>query len=438
MKFDRIMFSFGKQNKLNITGYALIVIWGMSTWLHINAIFAQLPLIIPCAPEHGSLPASLSLAIQLGNIGPIVLTIIQKKKLFGWITTDPGLKPPKIISAIIYIIIIIGSGGSFILAPTWGTNNGSISYALILTTFLFALAATSSSMAFFDYIKRYTAVFSVNALLFGESLNTILPPLLVLAQTRAYIPPCSNETMNQCGQVGVVFKTETYFVIIGCIILFSLFAFLALDCGVVKLVDRSQSVKSDSIDLNENSDNEMVHGGDPKIQTDIKRLLSISVIINFLSFGILPALSSLSTLPYGRKAYLIQSIATPFANASAVLIGLICSSTKSIYRLIVLLLIGLSGTCYIIAVSVMSPCSPLYRSQEGAVQIIIVWFAVTLFLCYSRLLIVNRIRIIDPSKMFWFGASVQLGGLLGAVPMYILTNHSGIFKGTSGCEDIIC
>lgn len=449
------MAHISKPSNLNLAGYLLIVLWGMSTWIHINAIFAQLPMIVPCVAEKGSIASVISLAIQIGNIGPILLTIIQQRHFFGWVSTEPGSRPPRVISYFIFIIILIGICGSFLLTARWNAKDGSRSYTLIVTTFFLALAATSSSLVFFDYIKRYTAAFSVNALLLGEAMNTIIPALLVLIQTKAHVAPCpvgNTSTIplsTQCdqGQQDLLFSTSVYFAIIGCLILLSFVAFTFLDIGLLNPRKEVPTTgRLGELPLNEvtdsskgNSTEDIVDSlSDKKIRRDIFRLLTISVAVNFLNFGILPALITYSTLPYGRLTFLVASILTPFANAASVALGFVHSNAKSIRNLVFLLAVSMAGTCYILAVAFMSPCSPRYRTPEGGVTIVSVWFLATLSLCYTRLLIVNRIRTIDPSKMFWFGFSVQMGGLLGAVPMYIITSHTALLKFVDTCQPVSC
>jgi len=83
-----------------------------------------------------------------------------------------------------------------------------------------------------------------------------------------------------------------------------------------------------------------------------------------------------------------------------------------------------------------SPCPWLADTIHGAVIMVAVWCMATLVIAYVRITIGNRIKTEWPHKngMFYFGASNQLGILLGTIPIYILVNIFGLFVERQPCQ----
>ena len=55
----------------------LLVILALSTWLDINGVWVELPLIVNQAPEGWALPSYLTLAIALSNVGPLIIIVLK-------------------------------------------------------------------------------------------------------------------------------------------------------------------------------------------------------------------------------------------------------------------------------------------------------------------------------------------------------------------------
>ena len=57
---------------------ALALIFGIGTWIGINGIYNQLPLLICNAPERQNLPTFMVIVVQFANLGPILYTLFTK------------------------------------------------------------------------------------------------------------------------------------------------------------------------------------------------------------------------------------------------------------------------------------------------------------------------------------------------------------------------
>ncbi|CAF4745442.1 unnamed protein product, partial [Rotaria socialis] len=58
------------EKNFNITAF-LFVILALSTWLDLNGVWVELPLIVNEVPEGWALPSLLSFAVALSNTAPI-------------------------------------------------------------------------------------------------------------------------------------------------------------------------------------------------------------------------------------------------------------------------------------------------------------------------------------------------------------------------------
>ena len=60
--------------------YALMAVFGLSSWIAINGIYSELPLIINDLPEGWAINATLSLVIQAANIGPLAYFLVMRRR----------------------------------------------------------------------------------------------------------------------------------------------------------------------------------------------------------------------------------------------------------------------------------------------------------------------------------------------------------------------
>ncbi|CAF4157251.1 unnamed protein product [Rotaria magnacalcarata] len=90
---------------------------------------------------------------------------------------------------------------------------------------------------------------------------------------------------------------------------------------------------------------------------------------------------------------------------------------------------------FIVIIATQSPCPWWSDTTHGAIIIVISWFLVTLIIAFLRITIGHRIKLEwkGDQGMFYFGASIQLGLLLGAIPMYFLVNVFNVFIDREPC-----
>uniref|UniRef100_A0A8D2L6C8 Riboflavin transporter n=1 Tax=Varanus komodoensis TaxID=61221 RepID=A0A8D2L6C8_VARKO len=58
--------------------HLLACIFGTGSWMAINGVWVELPLLVNELPEGWYLPSYLIIIIQLANIGPLFITLMHK------------------------------------------------------------------------------------------------------------------------------------------------------------------------------------------------------------------------------------------------------------------------------------------------------------------------------------------------------------------------
>jgi riboflavin transporter 2 len=412
----------------------LFVIFALSTWLDINGVWVQLPLIVNQAPEGWTLPSYLTLAIALSNIGPLIIILL---KLIFKERLDERI--------FIYIEILVGIISCALIAEYWNKRTyfagEERSVFFIILVFLLGTLDTTSTVTYGDYMKRYSSKL-LNALYLGESLTSLLPSILASIQGVGGEAICrENSTYPEYSLPR--FSVKVYFWIFVGLIFLSLFAFLILEFSKVARryqitfnYGSSQIANSDEIPMS--SEPISITLRDHLSMT--KRLYYALLVIGFCSsiilFGILPSIGTYTVLPYSQRAYYISSIILPISSPLSVLIGLFMRSILKFMTIFLLFIFAIGLSIYVTIVAFLSPCPPLHDSVGGGILIITCYFLANLLLNYVRLVIGNRIRqeYQRESGLFWYGATSQMGSLFGAIPMFLLVNVYKVFKSRDFCK----
>uniref|UniRef100_A0A8C6XZ72 Riboflavin transporter n=1 Tax=Naja naja TaxID=35670 RepID=A0A8C6XZ72_NAJNA len=60
---------------MGLVVHLLVCLLGTGSWVAINGVWVELPLIVPHLPEGWLLPTYLTVIIQLANLGPLAFTL---------------------------------------------------------------------------------------------------------------------------------------------------------------------------------------------------------------------------------------------------------------------------------------------------------------------------------------------------------------------------
>eukprot|EP00954_Amorphochlora_amoebiformis_P006462 507041-Amorphochlora_amoeboformis.AAC.2 len=140
----------------------MMTLLGIGSWIGVNGIYAELPFMIGSLPEKYSIAASLSIAIQVGNIGPLAYLGLRSR-------CDNRINPT------IVIILIIGILCCGLLACFWDTtitleSGRRASGPLLILGAGLAVLDCTSSLLFWPFAAHFPSSY-ITAMAFGEALR---------------------------------------------------------------------------------------------------------------------------------------------------------------------------------------------------------------------------------------------------------------------------
>ncbi len=307
-------------------------------------------------PEGWRLPSILGAIIQLSQIGSLLFLLF--KYFFP--------KHVSIV-AIIYALFFIGSLSCFLLIFLWNKTvqigSEERSLGLYMLTFTLGLLGKkkkektsvsfinnfitiidgTSTVTFLPYIGNYFKKEYIIPNYVGESLSSMIPSILGIIQGSGSGESECNDFLNLNNSYGLLnetnlllprialkpaFKVSTFFLIMFLILILSTVSFSLLHYAPVSIRSRNSYAEIDidkpasPIDYNRVSYTslsslmeqktgqiEIVKGSDDIIERskpgtkERAILLTTSMLVSFVNYGILPAFQSYSTLPYGKNAF---------------------------------------------------------------------------------------------------------------------------------------
>ncbi|CAF1438629.1 unnamed protein product [Adineta steineri] len=415
----------------------------LSSWIDLSGVFAELPIIIPLTPEGWKLPSLIGLCMCAAHIGPLLLIIIR------WRQNNRFSEIPYI-----YIIIIIGIISCCIMAVSWQKTvvlfGRKRSIWLLSTIFTLGFLDCTSSLVYFDYMKRFRARY-LSATFLGEAFTAIPPTLLAVLQgvgSEAICVQTANSTIPEATYSQPRFSSTVFLFCIAGIVFLSLIAFILLRwTNIVAMADAAEknplnNIKS-SIEIQQHETfpmnidiqpTQLQHTSEMSFSTLIL-LLSLLVFSGAILIGCLQPLITYSLLPFGQKTFYYTSILSPLAYPSACFLSFRWP-TITTRTTIVETIIGVSLCIFIVCTAWQSPCPWMADTLYGSIVMVTTWFLATLILAYIRIAIGNRIKMewIDEKGMFYFGISTELGVILGTIPMFFLVNIFQIFVERLPCQ----
>ncbi|CAF0870939.1 unnamed protein product [Rotaria sordida] len=421
--------------------YTLIIIFNLSTWIDINSVWIELPLIVNSAPERWTLPSILSLVISLANIFPLIVAILRWK-LGKYYSEIP----------FIYIIIIVGIIACCSIALFWNhttyIDGKERSVALLTAVFSLAILDCTSSLVFCDYMRRLKAKY-LHAMFFGESLTGTLPTLIALAQgVGGEIQCIKNNSTSSFEPVysEARFSVSIFFFLVTGIIILSLLAFMTLRwTSIIKLAKANDEIYLEInneanemfIITNENiSKSKKISLSTPNSMTKKQYFIlqSFNVINSAILYGCLPTLITYALLPYGQKAFYYCSILFPMSYPLSALYGFV-RPTLSTFWIIICSIFGCLICFFIFIIAFQSPCPIWADTLHGGIIMIIAWFFSSFVLAYVRIATGNRIKLTwrKQNGLFYFGLCIQIGIIVGALPMYLAVNVYRLFQDRQPC-----
>lgn len=330
---------------MSLLTHLLACLFGMGSWVSINGLWVELPLIVPQIPEGWYLPSYLSVLIQMANVGPLLVTLMHRFR--------PGALNE---AAVIYLIIGLGTAASFLMGFFWKETvvvaGVPRSVALLVLTFFLAAVDCTSSVTFLPFMMRLKTQY-LTTYYIGEGVSGLLPALVALIQGVGVVQCINssqslNHTLNssvtfdlQAQYQPANFSAEVFFFFLSAMMLVCLVAFLLLNYHPSVAREHPNGRYTNGVKEKSRRNrkwDEKKSMMDPYRPTNQKRRSSfgtgtyswpqvfyIFVILawaNALTNVVLPSVQSYSCLPYGNNAYHLSATMAAVANPLACFIAM--------------------------------------------------------------------------------------------------------------------
>ncbi|KAL7887165.1 hypothetical protein AOLI_G00048860 [Acnodon oligacanthus] len=443
----------------------LACLFGIGSWVAINGMWVELPLVVPEIPEGWYLPSYLTVIIQLANIGPLFITLMHRFK--------PGALDER---SVIYTIVVMGVVATFLLAFLWKHTlvvGGAVhSVALLSLSFLLSVVDCTSSVTFLPFMMRLPPQY-LTSYFVGEGLSGLIPALVALIQGVGMVQ-CKNATANAnvsmenstWGSSGELvahyqqanFSAQVFFLFLSVMMIVCLGAFLMLNhlpavarerkcerylgdathrekAGIGLSLQNSAPEQKPMLISSEGPVKEprSSFGRGTYSRAELIFIFVVLAWVNALTNAVLPSVQSYSCLPYGNQAYHLATTMAAVANPVACFIAMFVPN-RSLVLMTVLTVTGTGFGAYIMAMAALSPCPLLVHHDMGAALVVITWVVFVLTLSYVKVIIGVILRDEGHSALVWCGAVVQLGSMLGAMSMFPLVSIYGLFKSGDPCN----
>jgi hypothetical protein len=106
--------------------------------------------------------------------------------------------------------------------------------------------------------------------------------------------------------------------------------------------------------------------------------------------------------------------------------------------LLIMIILGSITFSLDLVISFKSPCPPFVNTTKGNILVLLIWLSTYILIGYPRLVIANYVRVHSSNGMFWFGANVQFGALIGSIVAYLLVETFSLLQEQLPCEQAQC
>ncbi|KAJ0175379.1 hypothetical protein K1T71_008538 [Dendrolimus kikuchii] len=402
-----------------ITLDVLMTCWGIGTWLGVNGLYVQLPLLVARLPEGWALPSSMVVAVQLANVGMLLYGLLRR------------LRPRSADASYIYGLLAIGTLAlilnAFFYERTIVLGGSERSFAFLALTFFAALVGCTSSVLFYPYLRHFRDVYLATYLV-GEGLSGFLPSILALIQGVGGEPECLPSADNSTLVAHYPpprFDSTVFLLLLSALSATSLVSFT--------IINNFKGFDSERVQLAAVAkDEEATLPKESLVSPPWLVMLALMAVLNALNNGVLPSVQSYSCMPYGTRAYHLAVTLSAMANPAACLAGVWLRPVPARVLGGALSLAALP-LCYILATALLSPSPPLQHHAGGETLVVVAWVMVSGMVSYARMWVYGWARRGGARGMRACGAVTQLGSALGSLLLFVLVNFALVFTEPDRC-----
>lgn len=326
----------------------LSLMFGISSWIGITAIFLQLPFIVESAPEGWKLPSYIAIIVQAGNIASVVYIVYEK---YSRVKCDDGI--------LIYITLACGCIAAISLVFTYKNvvviNGVEHSLPLLILSGVFAMVGCLSSVLFMPYMGRLKEMYLISFML-GQGLNGFISSVISLIQG-----------------VSVEFDSSIFFYFLFVMLVLSTISFILLHNLPQCKREYVANVILDGNDYRykrQEDDYEVIPEDIQHLsRSHYSYLMIILAIVACLGYGVLPGVQSYSCRPYGPTAYRLSATLSAFANPLSCFLSMWLPH-PSFKNLTIQSVVTLLTAAYLLETAIQSPSPPFVDTTFGSVLIV--------------------------------------------------------------------
>uniref|UniRef100_A0A3P8VHH6 Riboflavin transporter n=1 Tax=Cynoglossus semilaevis TaxID=244447 RepID=A0A3P8VHH6_CYNSE len=411
--------------------HGLMALFAMGSWISVNSLWVELPVVVYVLHEGWNLPAYLSVLIAFGNLGPIAVTVTHH--------CAPGRLNERVVIHCIQALAVVASA---LLAIFWSHTviiaGAEKSVPFLLLTFVLSLVCCTSNVTFLPFMFRYPPQY-IRTFFIGQGLSALFPCVVALGQGVGKLE-CKGVNGTVPEYLKEHFPAQNFFWFLFVMLSISALSFLALT--------RRQTASPPEVQKTAEEDHPLQNGGAPVSEEQVEQqaaartfwthrniyLLALLALSNALTNGILPSVQSFSCLPYGTMTFHLSVVFGNIANPLACFLAMFFVLRTSA-GLGALSLAGGGFAVYLLAVAALSPCPPLLGNPAGIALVVISWVFFTGFFSYLKVVIGTLLHEEGHAALLWCGISIQAGSLIGALTMFPLVNVYQVFERAQDCVD---
>ena len=159
----------------------LFLVMGLGSWITINGVYQELPLIASEAPEGYAIFSYMAVVVAAANVFPVAYIAATR-------TLPPATRARVEHYMVFAVVGVVGTAACAVLAWGWRVTvrglHGPASVLLLLGAFLGGGVDCMTSVLFYPILQRYSAP-DTTALMVGEAATGLLASALAAAQQPA-------------------------------------------------------------------------------------------------------------------------------------------------------------------------------------------------------------------------------------------------------------
>ncbi|KAK1785485.1 hypothetical protein P4O66_018853 [Electrophorus voltai] len=426
----------------NVTvAHILVALFGMGSWISVNSLWVELPVVVNTLPEGWNLPAYLSVLIAFGNLGPVAVTVTHH--------FAPGRLNERVVIHAMQVVAVIASA---FLALFWykvATVAGEPrSVPFLLLTFILSLICCTSNVTYLPFMFCFPPQY-IRTFFVGQGLSALFPCMVALVQGVGKLECVETENGTQALYLKEHFPAQDFFWFIFVMLTISALCFLALSCSTVapSVAEGAQAHPVEQGGAEE--EDPLQNGGRPTAaDAQVEKqapsgtfwtcrniyLLLLLGLSNALTNGVLPSVQSFTCLPYGSVTFHLSVVLGNIANPIACFVAMFVL-LRSSAALGTVFLGGGVFAVYLLALAALSPCPPLLRSHAGVVMVVSSCIIFTGLFSYLKVVVSTLLHEAGHAALLWCGVFIQAGSLIGALTMFPLVSVYRVFQQAQDCVD---